>query len=312
MRGSKLKVRIESYFVRIQLPEGVSGEARDAFSALVTRLSALYSFQGLEDWSVDLRAGEKVLGVEAEFHDLRGLGKMSREMRVYFGSKAHAGAFRSALLGIVEGVPVSAPRALAKRDWMKEWRRHYKVQKLREAGLTLWIVPAWKKAPRGGLAVRIYPGQAFGTGTHATTRLCLRLFLKHAREAGRVLDFGAGTGVLAIAASLLGFRGVAVESDRVALEQCRVNLRLNKVRMPARRAMGRGKYELVFANVLSPVLLAERARLKAAVEKGGLLILSGILAKEARAFLRKFGMGGFRLVELATQGDWAAIAILKK
>ena len=301
-----------SFLVTIQMPEGLAADAREAFSALVPRLAARFSFEGLEDWSVDLGKGEKVLGVESEFHDLRGRGKMSREMRVYFGARAHAAGFRKLLASVVHDVKASAPRRLAARDWMKEWRRHYKLQKLREAGLTLWIVPAWKKAPRGGLAVRIYPGQAFGTGTHATTQLCLRLFLKHAREAGRVLDFGAGTGVLAIAAALLGFRGVAVESDPVALAQCRLNLRLNKVRMPARRAMGRGEYELVFANVLAPVLVAERARLKAAEARGGLLISSGILAKEAKGFLRKFGMGGFELVELATQGDWAAIALARR
>lgn len=303
---------MSSYFVKIQLPEGVGGEARDAFSALVARLAGKFSFQGLEDWSVDLGKGEKVLGVEAEFHDLRGRGKMSREMRVYFGAKAHAGEFRAALLTLVEGVAVGAPRPLAKRDWMKEWRKHYKVQKVSAGARCLWIVPAWKKGPARGAKVRIYPGQAFGTGTHATTQLCLKLYLKYGAGSS-VLDFGAGTGLLAIAASLDGFRGLCVESDPIALAQCRVNLRLNKVKMPAVRATPPGRrFDLVFANVLSPVLLKERVRLKAAVAPGGLLILSGILAKEARAFLRGFGSAGFALRELATQGDWAAIALVKK
>lgn len=303
-----------SFFVKITLPEGLGAESREAFSALVPRLAARFSFQGLSDWSVDVQRS-RVLGVESEFHDLRGHGRVSREMRVYFASKADGAAFRALLSSVVGDVKVSAPLRQADKDWMKEWRRHYKVQKISAAGQALWIVPAWKRGPARGAKVRIYPGQAFGTGTHATTQLCLKLFLSHGLREGRMLDFGAGTGVLAIAAARFGYQGLAVESDPVALEQCRVNLKLNRVKgVRAARAMPSGRrFGLVFANVLSPVLLERRAALKAAVAPGGLLILSGILAAEARAFLRKFGLaGGFKLAELATQGEWAAIALSRK
>lgn len=299
-----------SFFVKIILPEGLGAESREAFSALVPRLAGCFSFQGLSDWSVEMGRRSRVLGVEAEFHDLRAHGRVSREMRVYFASKADGAAFRALLSSVVEDVKVSAPLRQADKDWMKEWRRHYKVQKISAAGQSLWIVPAWKKGPARGAKVRIYPGQAFGTGTHATTQLCLKLFLSHGLREGRMLDFGAGTGVLAIAAARFGYQGIAVESDPVALEQCRLNLKLNRVGgVRAARAMPRGAFGLVFANVLSPVLIERRAALKAAVAPGGLLILSGILAAEARAFLRKFGAQGFKLAELANQGEWAAIAL---
>lgn len=302
-----------SFYVKIILPEGVGAEAREAFSALVSRLAARFSFQGLSDWAVDLGQKSRVLGVESEFHDLTKHGKLGREMSAYFASKPDASAFASLLRALVEDIKVGSPRRQAPKDWMKEWRKHYKLQKIQEGKETVWIVPAWKKGPKSGVKIRIYPGQAFGTGTHPTTQLCLRLFLRHGLTVppAKALDFGAGTGLLAIAAARYGFGVVTVESDPVALAQCRVNLKLNKVKAPALKKTPRGKFELVFANVLSPVLLQERARLKSSVAKGGLLILSGILQEEARSFLRKFGSQGWSTREIARQGDWAAIAMVR-
>ncbi len=302
-----------SFYVKIILPEGVGAEAREAFSALVPRLAARFSFQGLSDWAVDLGDRSRVLGVESEFHDLTKHGKLGQEMRAYFASKADGARFASSLRSVVSDIKVSPPRRQAQKDWMKEWRKHYKLQKIREGKETVWIVPAWKKGPKSGVKIRIYPGQAFGTGTHPTTQLCLRQFLKHGLSLaeGKVLDFGAGTGLLAIAAARYGHKVVTVESDPVALAQCRVNLKLNKVKAPALKKTPRGKFALVFANVLSPVLLQERVTLKSSVAKGGLLILSGILQEEARSFLKKFGSDGWKVLEIAEQGDWAAIAMVR-
>jgi ribosomal protein L11 methyltransferase len=313
-----------STYVRIELPATIGLESREALAELVLRLASRFSFQGLEDWAVDVPRS-RVLGAEREFLDLRQAGELKPEMRVYFGRKDHASIFSRALKAGFSDLKVSAPRKLVARDWMKEWRKHYKVQKIREGEATLAIVPAWKKSPRATLALRISPGQAFGTGTHGTTQLCLRLFLRHcARLPGagslRVLDFGAGTGVLAIAAEKWAgregrsFRGLAVESDPVALEQCGKNLRLNRSRAIrfARKAPARGNYHLVFANVLAPVLIEQRKFLLSAVAPGGLLILSGILASEAEDFLGKFRAPGFARVEVAQQGDWSAVLLERK
>ncbi len=299
-----------SFYVLLGLPKDVSSEARDAFSLLVPRLAGHFSFQGLEDWSVDIK-NSRVLGIESEFHDLTLAGKRNLEMRVYFKTKPDAAKFAHALGSIVEDVKIHTPRKQAAKDWMKLWRKHYKTQTLREAGHQLHIVPAWKKSPALGLSVRIYPGQAFGTGTHPTTQLCLRLFLRYARNSRTMLDFGAGTGVLAIAAAKTGAKGVAVESDPVALEQCRKNIKLNRVKLRTARAMPKSSFELVFANVLSLVLLERRKNLTRAVKKNGLLFLSGILAKEARSFLKQFHSRELALVEILEQGDWAAIALRK-
>lgn len=301
----------DSYFVRIPV-KGLRPEPREALSALVIRLAARFSFRGLEDWAVDLADSTKILGIEREFHDLRGKGRTSEQLVVYFGSRKDAQGFRQLLLGLVADIKISAPRRQAKRDWMKEWRKHYKAVRLREGKASLVITPAWKKAPRGVPSVRIYPGQAFGTGTHPTTRLCLRLFLRHSAGARRILDFGAGTGILALGALAVEGRGarvLAVESDPEGLAQARKNARINRATLMFSRRMRKGKYDLVFANVLAPVLVAEKRALAAAVAPGGLIILSGILRAEGAKFLRAFRTPGLRLVEELSEGDWTSFAL---
>jgi len=299
-----------SFYVRLRLPENLGGEARDAFSAIVPRIAGKFSFQGLEDWAVDVK-NSRVLGAEAEFQDLTREGLRNSEMRVYFARLSDAQKFGKFLGTVFADVKISPARALAAKDWMKLWRKHYKTQTLREGKRRLAIVPAWKKVPAGIPSLRITPGQAFGTGTHPTTQLCLRLFLKYGADALKVLDFGAGTGVLAIAAFKAGgAKTVAVESDRVALEQCRKNARLNRVKgMKFSRTIPKGRFDLVFANVLAPVLLDHRNKLHGAVAKGGMIFLSGLLASEAAGFLKKFTSRDFRTFAILEQGDWSAIAL---
>lgn len=299
----------ESFFIRLDLPKSLSREARDTFSTIVPRIAEKFSFQGMEDWTVDVK-NSRVLGAENEFHDLTRVGRTNFEMRVYFGKRMHAVKFGKFLAATFTDLRVHPARTLARRDWMKQWRKHYKMQVLREGTQRLAIVPSWKKAPRAMPSVRISPGQAFGTGTHPTTQLCLKMLLRFGAGA-RVLDFGAGTGVLAIAAEkAFGARGLAVESDIVALEQCRKNARLNRCRgLKFSRRMGKGQFDLVFANVLAPVLLEFRARLHASVAKGGMIFLSGILKSESAAFLKKFRARGFETVVVLDQGDWSAIAL---
>lgn len=309
------------FIVRVDLPEELGLAQREAFSELVLRIASRFSFLGMEDWSVDLDSSVKVLGVEREFHDLTKRGKLSPFVLLYFSRRSDAAIFARLLAASVEGVRVGRPKAQAKRDWMKAWRKHYKTQWIREKRRAFAIVPAWVQLPARGVAVRITPGQAFGTGTHPTTRLCLRLLLRCEFLGGSVLDFGAGTGVLAIAAEKWArasgrrFTGVAVESDREALEQCRKNARLNRVSALrfATRIPARGKFDLVFANVLSPVLLEFRENLVSVMKPGGFLILSGILANEGDAFLRAFRRGlPVELVERLDEGDWTAILLRKR
>ncbi|MGZ3695210.1 MAG: 50S ribosomal protein L11 methyltransferase [Bdellovibrionota bacterium] len=302
----------DSFFVRINV-KGLERIQREALSTLVIRLASRFSFRGLEDWTVDLASSTKILGAEREFHDLQGLGKTSEQLVVYFGSRKDAASFGDILRNAFADLSVSKPIRQVKRDWMKTWRKYYKPVRLREAGTTLVITPAWRAAPKGVASVRIYPGQAFGTGTHPTTRLCLRLYLQHRQETKSILDFGAGTGILVLGAMAVDkkVRGLAVESDPEALDQARKNARINRAKLKFSLKMSKGAYDLVFANVLAPVLVTEKKKLAAAVKKGGVIILSGILKSEGAKFLRDFKVPGLKLVEELSEGDWVAFAMRK-
>ena len=126
------------------------------------------------------------------------------------------------LFGCVETVPVSS-------GWEDEWKRFHRPVQVG----SLWIGPPWENAPPGLEAVVIDPGRAFGTGAHPTTRLCVELLLE--LEKGSLIDVGCGSGVLAIAASKLGFApAVAIDLDEAAVEAAKRNAALNRVEVDVR------------------------------------------------------------------------------
>lgn len=311
-----------SFIVRVGLPKGSPFEQRELISALLLRMASSFSFQGMEDWKISLQ-DEKVLGIADEFHDLTKVKRPEGTFVLYFGSARDAASFAKWVRGSIAGLTVSLPRKQKERDWMKEWRRHYKPVQVGKGDDVLWIYPAWMKIPpaRRARSIRIHPGQAFGTGTHPTTKLCLELFLgvrKLLPEKSNIMDFGAGTGVLALGAAhaLGGNKGcfLLTEIDAKAREQCRKNLRLNGEKFPVvKHYAGKKKFSLVFANVLSPVLLEEARSLEQRLEEGAYLILSGILKKEAAIFLREFQKRAKALKHRSTklQGDWAAFLFTK-
>jgi ribosomal protein L11 methyltransferase len=205
---------------------------------------------------------------------------------------------------------VQSPKIAPQVDWVKKWKKYYKPVKIRPNlhSPALWILPAWikRKVP---LKIKINPGQAFGTGTHATTQLCLDLFLSTKTKFKRVLDFGAGTGILAMAAVKRdGANAHCIEIDPTARIQLKKNLKLNHVNAKIINKP-QGQYDLIFANVLAPVLLEHKKTLLSALKPGGVLILSGLLRREPHQFLKEFLPKKRRQLALKTQGDWAAVLI---
>jgi ribosomal protein L11 methyltransferase len=149
-----------------------------------------------------------------------------------------------------------------------------------------WIVPSWHEAPPAArTALRLDPGLAFGTGTHPTTRMCLRWIAEHAQPWPRVLDYGCGSGILAIAAAVHGARDIdAVDIDAAAVEATAANARANGVSAAVRTApphAAQGRYALVLANILAKPLTLLAPLLCAHGAPGGRLVLAGILERQA-------------------------------
>jgi ribosomal protein L11 methyltransferase len=197
-------------------------------------------------------------------------------------------------------------------DWNERWKRFYFPVLV--AG-RIYVRPPWEQpAQRGGVEeVVINPGGAFGTGTHATTRMCLELMLEVGAPRGRSFcDLGCGSGVLAIAAAKLGFEPVlGVDADRAAIDESSRNARANYVELELRRADLRREpapvADLVAANLTAPLLEAVLGGWAEAGERPGALIASGILRTEGERVNAAFADAGLVARRRVVSSDWTAI-----
>ena len=178
-------------------------------------------------------------------------------------------------------VHVQAIQAVPEQDWVRLTQSQFAPVEITPE---FWIVPSWHQAPpQAQRVMRLDPGLAFGTGTHPTTRMCLRWIATHVRAWNRVLDYGCGSGILAIGAALHGARDIdAVDIDPAAITSSRDNAVANGVTLnPGLPELAQGEYPLVIANILATPLKLLAPLLCAHVAPGGNLILAGILSRQA-------------------------------
>ena len=180
---------------------------------------------------------------------------------------------------------VLALREVADQDWVRLTQSQFAPVEITPS---FWIVPSWHEAPPAAQKIiRLDPGLAFGTGTHPTTRMCLRWTAQHAAALApgwtRVLDYGCGSGILAIGAALHGARGIdAVDIDEAAVTATRANADANGVTLNAGLPdAATGSYPLVLANILATPLKLLAPLLAGLVASGGHLVLAGILDRQA-------------------------------
>ena len=180
-----------------------------------------------------------------------------------------------------EGCEVLGVQAVVEQDWVRLTQSQFDPVEITP---TFWIVPSWHEPPaEAQQVIRLDPGLAFGTGTHPTTRMCLRWTARQGAQGQRVLDYGCGSGILAIGAAKHGAREIdAVDIDPAAVEATRLNAAANHAQLNAGlpdRALG--EYDLVLANILATPLKVLAPLLCSHVRDGGHLVLAGILARQA-------------------------------
>lgn len=178
-------------------------------------------------------------------------------------------------------VHVQAIKPVDEQDWVRLTQSQFAPVEITPI---FWIVPSWHEAPpQANTVMRLDPGLAFGTGTHPTTRMCLRWIAANAQAWPRVLDYGCGSGILAIGAALHGAVHIdAVDIDPAAVQASLANAEANKVSLNAALPdAANGVYPLVLANILATPLKLLAPLLCAHVDAGGHLILAGILARQA-------------------------------
>lgn len=196
-------------------------------------------------------------------------------------------------------------------DWVRRTQAQFDPIR---CGERIWIVPSWHRAPDpGALNVRLDPGLAFGTGSHPTTRLVLAWLEREMRGADvvprRVLDYGCGSGILALAAALLGAREVAAtDLDPQALEATSANARANGVALAiaAPEAIPAGTFDIIVANILANPLIALEPILAARTRPGGRLALSGILSAQASEVLAAY-KDDFDCAVAALEDGWVLV-----
>ncbi|MEY4562023.1 MAG: hypothetical protein RLZZ618_1300 [Pseudomonadota bacterium] len=183
------------------------------------------------------------------------------------------------------GIHLQSMEPVAEQDWVRLTQSQFTPVDITPS---FWIVPTWHEPPAAATTlIRLDPGLAFGTGTHPTTRMCLRWIATRAPELSngwdRVLDYGCGSGILAIGAALHGGRHLdAVDIDPAAVESTRANALANGVTLNAALPdAAKGSYPLVLANILASPLKLLAPLLCAHVAPGGHLVLAGILERQA-------------------------------
>ena len=220
-----------------------------------------------------------------------------------------AGVLMQIATALGEPVPAYTVETIADADWVRATQAQFAPIRITDR---LWIVPSWcEPADSSAVNLKLDPGLAFGTGEHPTTQLCLRWLASNLRRGDVVLDFGCGSGVVAIAAAKLGAGEVTgVDIDPQAITVSRANAALNDVRasfaLPDARTLP-ATVDIIIANILADPLSMLAPVLAARVRSGGSVVLSGILERQAEALLATYSRW-FNIAVWGRQDGWVALA----
>ena len=215
---------------------------------------------------------------------------------------------------------------LSDNDWAYSWQKYYKPLSI---GQRLYVVPEWERdnpVPEGRSPLYLNPGLTFGTGSHASTQLCLEGVEAHTVPGKSVLDLGCGSGILSIAALCLGAsRAVAVDIDPKAVDVAYENAALNGIGKDRytvlvgdvlsngalREALG-GGYDVVVANIVADVIIGLAPMLRQVLKPGGLFICSGIIKEREQDVVNALTAADYTILETKRKGEWVAMLSRRK
>ena len=212
---------------------------------------------------------------------------------------------------------------LRENDWATSWQKYYKPLAV---GKRLYIVPEWERgepAPEGRTALYLNPGLTFGTGSHASTRLCLEWLEEFVRPGGRVLDLGCGSGILSVAALLLGAEtALGVDIDPKAVDVAYENAALNGLGRDRctflagdiltdrslKEPLARDRWDLVLANIVADVIIPLSAHVEELLAPGGVFLCSGIIDTRSGEVEAALARNGLQVLGRKERDGWVALA----
>ena len=217
----------------------------------------------------------------------------------------------------------STTARLQENDWATSWQKYYKPLSV---GRRLYIVPEWERGepvPQGRTALYLNPGLTFGTGNHASTRLCLEWVEEFVRPGGRVLDLGCGSGILSVAALLLGAESaLGVDIDPKAVDVAYENAALNGLGRDCctflagdiltdrslEETLARDRWDLVLANIVADVIIPLSAHVEELLAPGGVFLCSGIIDTRSGEVEAALARNGLQVLGRKERDGWVALA----
>lgn len=214
--------------------------------------------------------------------------------------------------GFDKGEGIVTVTKVNEEQWENNWKKYYKPTKV---GEKIVVKPIWEEYSKqvDEVIVELDPGMAFGTGTHETTRMCIKALEKYVKPSSTVFDIGTGSGILAISAAKLGAeRVVGVDLDPVAVDSAKNNVSFNdlnniEILYGDLMEVVKGKADIVVANIIADVIIFLTETVNTFIKEDGYFIASGIILERRQSVVDKLEKCGFQIVEIMEDGEWVCI-----
>lgn len=201
-------------------------------------------------------------------------------------------------------------------DWNLEWKKHFKPF---EVGKNILIKPSWEefKNTKDKIVIEIDPGMAFGTGTHATTLLCLEALEEYIREGDLIFDIGTGSGILSIAACKLGGKAVGIDIDEDSIRTAKENVKINKCSKNVKILKGnlltkvKDEADIIISNIIADAIINMSGNLNNYIKSNGIFIASGILNTKEKEVIEALEANKFEIIETKKMDDWVCVVARK-